>query len=100
MNIHAVSSINSPYFYIHDHLGSTSMVLDTDGNGEDVVICDGEEHFLYEPQTSNLYDGNNVVIKNSVAVLNDMYSTKSGSKVLNALISSPTECKIKSTGDA
>ena len=172
------------YFYIHDHLGSTSMVLDADGNisqsvtyipygeifveerngtwntpylfngkeldvetglyyygarylnptngmwlstdplfekyvgmspynycmlnpvmmvdpdGEYVVICDGEEHFLYEPQTSNLYDGNNVVIKNSVAVLNDMYSTKSGSKVLNALISSPTEYKIKSTGDA
>jgi hypothetical protein len=25
------------------------MVLDADGNGEDVVICDGEEHFLYEP---------------------------------------------------
>lgn len=100
MNIHAVSSINSPYFYILVHLGSTSMVLDADGNGEDVVICDGEEHFLYEPQTSNLYDGNNVVIKNSVAVLNDMYSTKSGSKVLNALISSPTEYKIKSTGDA
>jgi hypothetical protein len=44
-----VSSINSPYFYILDHLGSTSMVLDADGNGEDVVICDGEEHFLYEP---------------------------------------------------
>ena len=95
-----IKNCENTYFYIHDHLGSTSMVLDADGNGEDVVICDGEEHFLYEPQTSNLYDGNNVVIKNSVAVFNDMYSTKSGSKVLNALISSPTEYKIKSTGDA
>ena len=85
----------TPYGYC---AGNPVKLVDPDG--ENIVICDGDEFFIYDPNSSNSYNGNSEVIKNCVAVLDDMYSTKSGSKVLNVLISSSTEHKIKSTGDA